>query len=241
MSNNSGGGFGFSAKSGDGFGSGTYAEAARMIKNKDVGGFARLVANKVGTRLMRREMTRFAHDHHMSLFELDALMFGVSEIGKVVVGTRYGTNFEDTGKAGISGWFTHGEKWNNKGLIKGMAANILGLPFDLNDTLLGYQGIPTASAVDAIMAGQKTLVGHSLGALDVANLQSMGFVKSSKLYALPFPYISPGGSSVALEYDDPIGGLFFGKFTNLNASVCMPSGTAVPHVYAGIASCGSGN
>jgi hypothetical protein len=107
-------------------------------------------------------------------------------------------------------------------LVTGNWSKPLDFVFDVNDTLLAWQGIPDASSIDLLRSGfnpSSTIYGHSLGALDVSNLQAEGWVKSSTLYALPFGSVSPYGSQTHLEWDDPISGGPLGIFTSPSSTV----------------------
>lgn len=184
----------------------------------------------------RSEAQDLARKNGMSLLEFDAALFGFSEFGNWLVGSRFTANFEKTGKPGITGFLTR-----PGGVIDGGLAKAAGFIFDVSDTLLAYQGIPTASGFAAMMSNLPVLQGHSLGSLDVGNLQALGSLRASSLYAVPFGFVAPGGSSVENEWDDPISGFFFGLITNPDAyaSMHMPCHTWVPHSYTpGFSSCG---
>jgi hypothetical protein len=114
---------------------------------------------------------------------------------------------------GIRGFGNRGELFGIKG--------IPGLPFDVVDTVLAYQGLPTASAVHYMFSGARgaPLTGHSLGALDVANLSGFGLAgTNSHVYALPFGKVA-SGAVATIGSGDIINGFGLGSLFNPDAAV----------------------
>ena len=164
----------------------------------------------------RQEMARVAERNGMNLAEFDAALFAVSELGNYVVGTRYTAKFGKSDNPGEYGFFSR-----LGGLLdRGTAANkSVGFLFDVTDTLLGLQGLPTASDINAITSGDNisTMTGHSLGAIGVNNLTAWGYVQNSTLDALPFPNVGMG-NTVELQIYDGISGSILGWLTNPDAT-----------------------
>ena len=100
--------------------------------------------------------------------------------------------------------------------------------WDVNDTILGYQGLPDAIGYQFIakFSGRSIFVSHSLGALRASNLVALGFASSANIYSLPFGNISPSGSNVVLGRFDFVNGFFFGGILNPSANLtpCINSG-----------------
>jgi len=106
----------------------------------------------------------------------------------------------------------------------------LGALWDINDTVLGYQGLPDAVSYEFIADynGNSISVGHSLGALRASNLVALGFASSAKIYSLPFGNISPTGVAVTLGRFDFVNGFFLGGVFNPSANLtsCIAGGSA---------------
>ena len=98
---------------------------------------------------------------------------------------------------------------------------LIGLPFDVADTLLAYQGLPTATAYKYMASDWvgSEFTGHSLGSADAANLRSWGMTGDTYGFALPFGNIAPAGMSVAIGDGDIINGFSLGKIFNWGADV----------------------
>ena len=72
-----------------------------------------------------RKLERVANKNGLSFYELNVLLSVNSDIGKAVAGTAYK---EKNGKVYITGFMSRSKP-------------VLGLIWDVNDTLLGYQGL----------------------------------------------------------------------------------------------------
>jgi len=97
-----------------------------------------------------------------------------------------------------------------------------GLPFDLADIALGYQGLPTASTQDYLSSlGLKNSAssGHSLGTLDNIYLVRNGLTAKAYLYSVPFGAVAPPGAETMLGSWDMVNGGWAGKVLNWDATV----------------------
>ena len=170
-----------------------------------VSGTASFAAHQYVNSEIREEVAAYAHRHGMSLSQLNLRLFGFSLLGNGITESRFTDKGWDTTKYGIRGY-------GNRGT--------LGLPFDVVDTVLAYQGLPTASSMHYLTsdARGKPLSGHSLGALDVANLTSLGFVQEAHLFALPFGKVG-AGANVRIGSGDAINGFALGSLLNWHATL----------------------
>ncbi len=193
-------------------------DANAYMRGATTGESLKLAAKYLGDQYVqwkvRQVVGRVAERNGMNLEEFDALLFVASEAGNWIVGSRYTKDFNGTGKPGETGYFTR-----PGGLIdKGDLNYAVGSIFDVMDTLLGMQGLPTASDIDAIRSGDNisTMIGHSLGAIGVNNLTAWGYTQNATLDALPFPMVGVG-NTVEQQIYDPISGTILGWFTNPDA------------------------
>jgi hypothetical protein len=148
----------------------------------------------------RQEMERFAKRNGMSLTELNFSLLGASFIGAGLGYDRLRIEDGDFGKLSEPG-------------IRGFGINgVIGLPLDVVDASLIFQGIPSAQGINiaAQCRGQVTgkclggnykgtLHGHSLGAAEVSVMKGMGMINKSvgiTVHSLPFSRIAPGGVTV---------------------------------------------
>lgn len=129
-----------------------------------------------------------------------------SYLGKVVAGTTY---TRKNGRITIDGFFSR-KKRAYSGVI-----------WDVNDTILGYQGLIDSVGRDYINDGGGAHIdqGHSLGALRASNLVAGGFAKSANIYALPFGNSAPANVNVTLGAGDPVNGGLLGAIFNPNARI----------------------
>jgi hypothetical protein len=128
-----------------------------------------------------------------------------SDIGVSVAGTSYveGPGYQ------IRGFTTRGK------------LGTLGVIWDVNDTILGYQGIIDAVGAQYIARsdGGHITVGHSLGALRAVNLVKAGYAKSADVYALPFGNSAPDSVNVTIGAADLVNGGLGGLIFNPSARV----------------------
>lgn len=161
--------------------------------------------NQVGNMEFRQIAAHYANDHGMSLTEFDLALEGLSFVGYGI----YGSDLHPEGSVDyMSGWTTRGYS---------------ALPFDIVDTALELQGIPSATGWDYIVNGNGTpLVGHSLGALTANNMVALGAAPSALLYALPIVNFATGGTSLTTAWGDPVAG--FGIEGLINGSQNISNG-----------------
>ncbi len=134
--------------------------------------------------------------------ELNAALTIVSFIGNEVAGSRLRERKKYVGILGVSG--------------RKHAA--LGVPFDIVDIVLGYQGLPTATAYEYMFSANKQLplLGHSLGGLDANNLAGLG-VAGKDVTAAALPAFNGGapGVNVLFGNGDAVNGfVLFGAIFN---------------------------
>ena len=129
-----------------------------------------------------RKLERVANKNGLSFYELNVLLSVNSDIGKAVAGTAYK---EKNGKVYITGFMSRSKP-------------VLGLIWDVNDTLLGYQGLLDSVSRGYIKKGKGRTIyaGHSLGALRSSNLVGRGYSPSASVYSLPFGNAAPANVSV---------------------------------------------
>ena len=104
--------------------------------------------------------------------EFDAALEAVSFIGNAWLGPRLHTDID--GNAFISGFWTRPITGNT------FINNLIDTPFDVADTLLNYQGIPSATELDVAYNHIPVLYGHSLGALGYSTLAAEGSVTGGR-------------------------------------------------------------
>ena len=166
-----------------------------------------------------RELQRFARKNGLSLYELNVLLSVNSDIGKKIVGTAY---YEDKGATVIIKGFQSREKYNLR---------YIGLVWDINDTILGYQGFLDSSGRDYIAkgGGKHIKAGHSLGAIRANNLVARGYAPSATVYSLPFGNAAVSGVQVNNGDFDLINGGYLGLILNPWASTpASPGGILAP-------------
>jgi len=152
---------------------------------------------------------RVAEKNGMSLNEFNAYLFVLSEVGNGIAGTRYDAD--------------EGMMWG----FNSREHNIIGLPFDVVDTVLAFQGLPTASSLEYMMSSQRglPLEGHSLGAIDATNLYAAGLTELAFAQALPFGVVATmPGNSINIGGADPISGSYGGLLFNFDAYVIPGAG-----------------
>ena len=112
-----------------------------------------------------------------------------------------------------------GGKW------KGAGSNI-GILWDINDTILGYQGEMDAIGREFItkFRDQHIHVGYSLGALRSNNLVRGGYAASANLYSLPFGNIRAHDTSLQNGSLDIVnGGRLGAVLLNFGSVISSPS------------------
>ena len=132
---------------------------------------------------------------------------------------------------GLAGSRLHEEHRDNNGvqgnLIVGIRSrprannlvtkNLAFVAFDIPDIVLGYQGLPTATAYEYMFSANLNLplVAHSLGALDASNLAGLHIPQNSvTLYSLPIGNAGFSGVSVNNGSNDFVNGYSLGALFN---------------------------
>ncbi len=160
---------------------------------KDFGGWVQNAVGSYGQYKAQSELTRFAAKNGLSLQELNLILGLNSKLGLEVAGTTY--SYEEGVIYGFGQ--RHGgqlDRW--KGVL-----------WDVNDWLLGTQGLLDAVTLSAINNLPSTghLTGHSLGALRVNNLLRQGYIQSATLQSLPvvpwFNVAAAGSVGGCMQFD----------------------------------------
>jgi hypothetical protein len=163
------------------------------------GDYARSFGNYMTNAYAQEELGRFAEKNGMTLTELNMLLTVNSFVGREFAGTTYNPD-----KNTITGFTTRDKH------------PYLGILWDINDTILGYQGYIDAVGFDYISqgAGSNINAGHSLGALRASNLVARGFANGANIYSLPFGNVSEAGVNTTLGMFDPVNGGALGMLLN---------------------------
>jgi RHS repeat-associated protein len=159
------------------------------------------VAYQYANYFKRRFVSEFAEKNNITTSKLNTALLATSFSGNILVGSRYKAQTNR-----IVGF-------DNRGNV--------GWAFDAVDTVLVYQGIPSASGWHYATSGNPgaALSGHSLGAAEVHNLVGLGFASSGSAASLPFGNVAPSGVDVTLSTGDPVNLFGFGKLMNWRAKV----------------------
>jgi hypothetical protein len=174
----------------------------------------RNIAKTAGNYFAMKRVERFANKRGMELWEFNLALTVNSIVGRAIAGS---TITKTDGKIRVAGFFNR-TKYRRLGAI-----------WDVNDLVLGYQGLPDAIGYEFIseFRGQPIYSGHSLGALRASNLVALGFASSANIHSLPFGNISPTGTTVFLGELDFVNGFFLGGVLN-------PTATLTPCVNGGV-------
>lgn len=169
------------------------------------GDYASSFGNYMVSSYTRDEMARFARKNGMTLTELNILLTLNSFAGNYISGSRYDAKTNE-----MTG-FTSRE------------AGVWGVLWDVNDTLLGYQGYLDASGFDYINsanAGSHISYCHSLGTLTCNTLVTKGFAPSANLNSLLFGNVAYGANQRMTQLGkwDIVNGFIFGRMFNWGAT-----------------------
>ena len=167
------------------------------------------LVHEVKNYYVPKEIERFAIKNGMTLAEFNTLLTLNSFVGKAIAGTRMRTNTED-GTNDIFGFTSRKGGWIENG-------GLIGVIWDINDSILGYQGLLDAVGYEFIKEGTGNLGScHSLGTMTCNNLVARGYAKSAELNSLPFGSIAVGGTmrNTYLGTGDPINGFGLGRILN---------------------------
>ncbi|RUO18950.1 hypothetical protein CWE08_10335 [Aliidiomarina iranensis] len=163
---------------------------------EDFGGWVRNAVGSYGQYKAQSELTRFAAKNGLSLQELNLILALNSKLGLEVAGTTYNPD-----KQQVTGFSTR-----ENGLL-GSWGGVIGVLWDINDSLLNVQGLLDAVSMSVVSSGYTGhLTGHSLGAWRVNNLVRQGFIESGTLYSLPGLAYPASGTSGACISTDPVCG-----------------------------------
>ncbi len=162
---------------------------------EDFGGWVQNAVGSYGQYKAQSELTRFATKNGLSLQELNLILALNSKIGLEVAGTTYRAD------TGLMEGFTK--------RTGGPLSGAKGVLWDVNDWLLGTQGLLDAVALSAVnnLPNNGHLTGHSLGAMRVNNLLRQGYIQSGTLQSLPVvPWfnVAAAGSKGGCMQGDPI-------------------------------------
>ena len=158
----------------------------------------------IGNSLAQTAVAQYAESKGINPIAFNLGLFALSHVGNALTKSRY----DLTGAR-------YGEGPNH--IVGILNRGILGAPFDAVDILLAAQGFQTASALDYRSSGGRSeylLSGHSLGALDVANLVGQGYAPDGVGIALPFGKVG-GGIAIFNGWLDIVSGGPIGVFANL--------------------------
>lgn len=193
----------------DGFG--TADGSGLDFSSPDWGAMGQDLANQAENYADRRLATHLAQHYGINLTKFDEYLTVFSLIGTAIVGPRYSDNFEGTGEPGVTGYLSQGggmDSWQAWA----------GLPVDVADTILGYQGLPDGTGYYLMYESDVGNIDlddiqgtHSLGTITYRTLSNFGLTGGADMYALPFGLTGPVDSSVTLEYGDGVSG-FSGNF-----------------------------
>ncbi|WP_299010503.1 toxin TcdB middle/N-terminal domain-containing protein [uncultured Shewanella sp.] len=158
--------------------------------------------NDFATKYAAKGIEKLAHKAGLSLAKFNILLTVNSFIGFEVGGTRAQCKQDSCDVFG----FTTREN------------GMIGIIWDVNDTLLGYQGLIDAVGYNIIRQGYKRLgVCHSLGAITCNNLAAKGFTSTGELNSLPFGNAAYGGATTKLGSLDFVNGFIGGFILNWHA------------------------
>lgn len=159
-------------------------------------------------------LSKVAKELGLQPYELNWLLMAGSIIGNqwTRVGSRFSKDDDDFLKTNGVGVKGVGNRENQA----------LGVPFDIIDIALGYQGLPDASVQDYLsQTGTSNALssGHSLGTETNIYLASNGLVEKTYLYSVPFGLVAPVNSKVMIGNWDIVNFGWFGKLLNWDAKV----------------------
>lgn len=203
-----------------------FSSWGNMISAGDITKLANTIEGSAMSYGFSRAEASLARRWGVSSLDLNSAFMGVSVLGNELpfVGTRFVPK-NDPQFSRTEGRGFHGI------LNRGPLGGVVGLPFDVVDIVLGYQGLPTASMRDYVSSGLygRSVTGHSLGALDGINSYQYGLATGGTLYSVPFGNIAPTAFQVSLGSGDIVNGGVFGKILNPGAGLCSigPTGHAL--------------
>jgi hypothetical protein len=184
-------------------------------------GLRKYAENQIVEYAARNEEARIAEHNGMSPFELDAELTVVSIAGDYIVGSRYDPQQR------------HFKGFDNR-------YGLLGVPFDIVDSILAVQGLPTGSLYgqigdDIMNHTSGPVTGFSLGAYDANNSVALGFSPSAEVQALPILGTASAGVSAQQGSNDAVTGFeFISRIFNPTESyeTLQPAASWIPFIGA---------
>ncbi len=178
------------------------------------GSFGQIAANAVveaKNYYWKTRVEHYANKLGLSLYEANVLLQLNSELGLAVAG--------DTVKIDDKGVQIYGFTTRDK-------HGMWGVLWDINDTILGYQGEIDAVGRSFIRQaeGRRIEISHSLGALRSTNLVRRGYASSAHVYALPATNIGGPGVTVTNGMHDGVSGGMLGGLFNPGSLISSPYG-----------------
>jgi len=169
------------------------------------GDFAQSVYGGASKYYISKGLETAASRAGLTLGELNSLLYLNSFVGRGVAGS---TITEVGGSLSVEGWLSRDKRRG------------LGVIWDLNDTILGYQGLLDAVGQDYIAnyRGQHINVGHSLGSIRSNNLVNLGFAPSASVYSMPFGNVGTPGVNITNNNLDVVNGFFLHRLLNPGAT-----------------------
>jgi len=187
---------------------------------------------RYGTKQVFRQVAgEIAEELDISLDDLNTALLIASFAGNIIAGSRYEGPSGDNGDIEMIAGFT-GKSARNSGGLLGNDPGLIGVAFDVVDTMLAYQGILTATGVDYIVNGTHSLhlAGFSLGAADVNNIGSFGLGGvTNTAVALPFGNAGVSGVTTIIGAQDPINGFSAGRISTPTALRDLQVNESNPH------------
>ncbi|CAI8165797.1 MAG: tRNA(Glu)-specific nuclease WapA [Pseudidiomarina mangrovi] len=200
-------GHGFWAAGFNAFQQGPNSGASYGTELSGWGDYASSLGYHLTTSYAQDEMSRFARKNGMSLTALNILLTLNSVVGNKIAGSRYNESADEIGG------FTSRKD------------SAIGIFWDINDTLLGYQGLLDGSGLHYITVNQpnfeRTISScHSLGTLTCNNLVARGYAASANLNSVPFGNVAYGNNQQQAQLGqwDAVNGFIFGRLLNWGAS-----------------------
>lgn len=186
--------------------------AMNGVNPDDWAGTAMSAMHEVKNHYAQEEMARFAKRNGMNLGELNALLTLNSELGNSFGGDGSWSRY-DSEKNLMKDFMNRGDSFME---------NLAGAIWDINDYMLGVQGLLDASGRDYMSsknAGQHITDCHSLGSITCNNLVARGHAPSARLNSLPMvlvPNFSHGNNMRQTYFGsgDPINLFGLGDFFN---------------------------
>lgn len=208
-----------------------FSSLGNMISAGNYGEFGAAIGGAAMNHQFSRVQARLADRWGMSSLDLNTAFMGMSVFGNWAL--------DDAKTADVN----EGSRFVRKDMKTFAASNGIGfrgilnrgahgLPFDVIDIVLGYQGLPTASFRDYAYSGLlgRPISGHSLGTLDAINAYRLGMATGGgRLDSVPFGNVASTALQVNLGIGDLVNGGLVGKIFNPGARTCSMGPTGHAH------------